>query len=113
ERRRVILERYLTRLSPLTDVHVQPDGRICVLDLARVHGLFAPGRFHYEIVLRDASGAAVQLPSEVRPDGTVCFTPRSLAIDSAADTTPDGHLARRVTLRIRNGTSAGPLEIHA
>ena len=109
-RRRVILERYLTRLSPLADVRQQPDGRICALDLARVNGLVAPGRFHYEIVERAASGAAVQLPGEVGTDGTVCFAPRSLAAGAA---TPDADPARLVIIRLRNGTGAGPLEIHA
>jgi hypothetical protein len=107
-RRRVILERYLTRLSPLTDVRRLPDGQICAVDLARVHELFGADRFHYEIVERTASGA-VQLPSQVRADGTVCFMPRSLATGTAPDADP----SHRVVFRLRNGTGAGPLEIHA
>jgi hypothetical protein len=110
-RRRVILERYLSRLSPLADVRRQPDGQICAVDLARVHDLFAPDRFHYEIVQR-AAGTTVQLPSVVRTDGTVCFTPRSHAL-GAGEATPDADAARHVVFRLRNGTGAGPLEIHA
>ena len=111
ERQRVILHRYLTRLSPLTDVRQLADGQICARDLARVHGLFSPSNFHYEIVERGASGEpALQLSSVTQPEGTVCFAPRSLrAADGVADNDP----ARLVILRIRNGTGAGPLEIHA
>ncbi|MGH2900107.1 MAG: hypothetical protein ACRDMZ_15640, partial [Solirubrobacteraceae bacterium] len=109
ERQRVILHRYLTRLSPLTDVQPRAGGQVCVRDLARVHALFSPSYFHYEIT-EHASGASVQLPSTIEADGRVCFTPRSLHLASDRS---DGDPARRVLLRIRNGTGAGPLDIHA
>jgi hypothetical protein len=108
DRQRVILERYLTQLSPLTDVRREADGQICAVDLARVHGLFAPGRFHYEVVEQGAR-QGVQLPATPRTDGTICFRPRTLAGDAARADAPE----RRVTFRIRNGTGAGALEIHA
>jgi hypothetical protein len=109
ERQRVILHRYLTRLSPLTDVQQRAGGQVCVRDLARVHGLFSPSYFHYEITQRGSAGAQ-QLPSTVEADSTVCFAPRSTPLASALS---DGDPRRLVVLRIRNGTGAGPLDIHA
>ena len=108
ERQRVILDRYLTRLSPLTDVRRAADGRICAVDLARARGLFGADRFHYRIVEDTATGR-IQLPAVQGPDGALCFTPRPLAGDGLAAAAP----GRRVVFRIHNGTAAGPLEIHA
>lgn len=113
ERQRVILRRYLTRLSPLTDVRQLADGQVCARDLARVHGLFSPGDFHYEITQRSASSdqTPLQLSSVTLSDGTVCFAPRSP--NRIGRHVSDSDPARLVTFRIRNGTGAGPLEIHA
>lgn len=107
-RQRAILERYLTRLSPLADVRREADGRICAVDLARARGVFAPGRFHYQVV-EEIGDRRVQLPASPGPEGAVCFVPRPFARDGlAAD-----DAGRRVTFRIRNVTAARPLEIHA
>jgi hypothetical protein len=113
ERQRVILRRYLARLSPLTDVRQLADGQICARDLARVHGLFSPGYFHYEVTQRTASGeqAPLQLSSVTQPDGTMCFAPRSP--NRLGRHVADSDPARLVIFKIRNGTGAGPLEIHA
>ena len=42
-----ILERYLTRLSPITDIHMEGRDRLCGVDLAEWRGLREPGRFRY------------------------------------------------------------------
>jgi hypothetical protein len=106
-RQHVILARYLTRLSPLADVHVA-GGQLCAVDLARASGALPADQFRYRIVERTA-GARIELAATVAPDGAVCFSPRSLARSDLAD----GAAARRVVFEIRNGTRAGPLEIHA
>jgi len=106
-RRRAILDRYLTRLSPLADVRREPDGRICAVDLARAAGLFAPDRFRYQIV-EQTPHTQVALAAAPGPNGEVCFAPRAFAPDGLAD-----DAAERLTIiRITNGTPAGPLEIH-
>jgi hypothetical protein len=108
DRQRAILDRYLTRRSPVTDVRREADGRICAVDLARVHGLFAEDRFRYDIV-EHSQGARAQLAGELGPDGAICFAPRTFAPQALADDAP----GRLTIFRIRNGTPAGTLEIHA
>jgi len=107
-RRQAILARYLTRLSPLAGVDRAADGRICATDLARRAAVFPADRFRYEII-QEAGDARVALAADVRDDGQVCFAPRALVQGGAAD----ADLARRTVFHVRNGTSAGPLEIHA
>jgi hypothetical protein len=106
ERQHKILYRYLTRLSPLADVHaVGP--QICAIDLARVRGVMPADRFRYDVVELGA-GTRVPLPATAAADGSVCFTPRSIAPQDR----PDGDPSRIVIVEVGNGTGAGPLEIH-
>jgi len=106
-RRQAILARYLTKLSPLADVR-EAGGQICAVDLARASAVAPAAQFRYDVV-QEAGGGRTPLPATIGPDGAVCFTPRALA----AQALPDGDPARRTVFRIRNGTAAGPLEIHA
>lgn len=105
-RQKILLARYLTRLSPLTDVAA--DGpRLCALDLARLRGVLPPERFRYHVVER-ARGAATALPAEPMGDGRVCFTPQTIGASAAVPDDPS-----RITIfEVDNGTGAGPLEIH-
>jgi hypothetical protein len=107
-RRQAILERYLTRLSPLAQVERTADGRICAVDLARAASVFPADRFRYAIV-EQAGATRTPLAAELAPDGAVCFAPRTLAPGGARDDDP----VRRTVFHIHNGTAAGPLEIHA
>ena len=106
ERQHVIVARYLTRLSPLADVHAVGD-QLCAIDLARSSGALAADRFHYRIVERSA-GQRIELPATVGADGLVCMQPVSLARADLADNARE----RRVVFEVTNG-AAGPLEIHA
>ncbi len=106
ERQKRILERYLTRLSPIASVHLETDGRICGVDLARLHGVRPADRFHYDAV-EEGGGREIALAVTAGPDGAVCVTPQPVAADGLADDAP----GRRVLIRVRNGV-AGPLEIH-
>jgi hypothetical protein len=42
-----ILERYLTRLSPIADVHIEAGDQLCALDLAEMRHLRDPASFWY------------------------------------------------------------------
>jgi hypothetical protein len=98
DRRRAIVERYLTGLSPLVDAHAVGD-QICALDLARTSGIWAPAKFRYRAV-QHAGGKQLELPVTAAPDGTVCFRPQGVGEKEP------------VTFEVRNG-AAGRLEIHA
>jgi len=106
-RQQRILARYLTRLSPIADVRVEGDGRVCAVDLARLRAVVAADRFRYQ-VLQTGGGRRTSLAPQVGPDGVVCFVPQP--VDAAG--LADDDEARIVTFRIDNGTGAGALEIH-
>ena len=107
-RRQAILARYLMKLSPVTDVRRAPDGRICAVDLARANAVVPAERFRYEVI-ESSRGGRAQLEVTTGPDGALCFTPRALAPAGLADGDP----AQLTQFVIRNGASAGPLEVHA
>jgi len=106
-RRQAILARYLTRLSPLADVR-EIEGRICAVDLARATAVLPAAQFRYDVVQQTA-GVRTTLTATTGADGVVCFAPHALA----AEALPDADPARRTVFEVRNGTAAGPLEIHA
>jgi hypothetical protein len=105
-RQKLLLARYLTRLSPVADVHV--DGAaICALDLARLRAVVPAARFRYTVIER-GRGGAIALPVTATPDARVCFAPRTLAPDGLPDDDP----ARLTIFTLDDGIGAGPLEIH-
>jgi hypothetical protein len=107
ERQHAIVARYLTRLSPLADVRASGD-ELCATDLARASGALPDSAFHYRVV-EHAGGGEAELAVTAGADGAVCFRPRSIAHPGLADAAPE----RRVVFEVRNGTTAGPLAIHA
>lgn len=106
-RQQRILGRYFRRLSPIADVHVEADGRVCATDLARLRDVYPATRFRYRVVETHA-GRHLPLSPEVRPHGVVCFVPVPVAAEGLADDAA----GRIVTFQLDNGTGAGPLEIH-
>lgn len=98
ERQRRIFARYLTVLSPLTDVTVHADGRVCALDLARQRGVYPEARFHYRAE-QATPGGRTALAVEPGPDGVLC-------------TGPIARTDHAIRIRIWNGTSAGPLDVY-
>jgi hypothetical protein len=99
-RQRAILYRYLGKLSPLGDVHNDAD-RICATDFARLRELEPESSFRYTIVQHEGRDHT-PIAAELSPDGVVCWKPHSGA----------GH-DTRTTFDVRDGTSAGPLLVHA
>ena len=107
ERQHAILARYLMRLSPLADVHAVGD-QLCATDLARFASVLPAERFNYQVI-EHAGGQRITLAPVLGPAGSVCFKPQSLAPAGLRDDAAE----RRTRFEIKNGTSAGPLEIHA
>jgi hypothetical protein len=102
-----ILERYLTRLSPLTNVHVAGTDALCAEDLAETRRLRPSTEFRYDARL---STSAVQPLAVARQaDGTICVTlPRVAAEGGARDDAPE----RYVRIRLTDGVAQGPLVAH-
>jgi hypothetical protein len=100
-----ILARYLTRLSPLADVHVERLNQLCALDLARWRGVRARLFFRYAARLADGS----QLPVELRDDGGVCL---SLSERTFAAGLRDDAPERYVVVTVTDGVAPGPLLAH-
>ncbi len=97
-----ILERYLTRLSPLADVRVEQKDRLCGEDLADMRHLREPSAFQYTARLQDGQALAVERAA----DGGICVTMPHVAPDGgAADDAP----SRYVRMTIQDGVATGPL----
>jgi hypothetical protein len=101
-----ILERYLTRLSPVTDVHVEGTETLCGVDLAELRGLRAPSAFGYAARIL---GRREWLPVERRAGGGVCVTLPHVAPDGSS---PDDAPSRYVRVRVQDGVARGPLVAH-
>jgi hypothetical protein len=106
-RQRIILSRYLTRLSPIADVRVDADGAISATDLAVASAIPEATRASFRVVQRGAQPR--QLAVEVdRQSGHVRFVPVSVADQRLAEDDP-----RRLTVFEVSDGIAAPLEIHA
>jgi hypothetical protein len=98
-----ILERYLMRLSPLSDVHLDGD-QLCVHDLAQARRLRPESAFHFGARL--ATGT--ELSTTARPEGGACVTLPHLAGQSVA---ADDDASRYVRVTMVDGVAAGPLVV--
>jgi hypothetical protein len=99
-----ILERYLLRLSPLTDVRVSGDD-LCTTDLAEWRGLRPAYEFQY--TARRVGGAWSQVRRE--PQGRVCV---ALVHQPVPADVPDNALLRYTRIVIRDGVARGALVAH-
>ena len=93
-----ILERYLTRLSPLADVHVDGD-RLCAEDLAETRQIRPSSEFRYEARLSSRDGEE-SLAVTRQANGRICV---SLPHDDAE---------RYVRVTIADGIARKPLVAH-
>jgi hypothetical protein len=99
-----ILERYLTRLSPLADVRMEGKDRLCGEDLADMRHLREPSAFRYTARL----GNGQVLPVERAADGGICVTiPHVAPADGAADDAP----SRYVRMTVEDGVASGQLVV--
>lgn len=97
-----ILERYLTRLSPIGELRVDGKDHLCGVDSAASRGLREAGRFHYRV--RWSHGGT--LLTEMRGGGALCIRLPHIAGDGGpADDSED----RYVRLSIENGVAQAPL----
>jgi len=100
-----ILVRYLTRLSPITDVRVEGTDVLCGVDLAEWRGLRHAGAFRYSARLLGGGWLAV----ERRAGSQICVALPHVAPDGTmADDAP----ARYVRVRVDDGVARGPLVAH-
>ncbi|MEO8875826.1 MAG: hypothetical protein ABI461_09585, partial [Polyangiaceae bacterium] len=110
-RRDTILRRYLTRLSPIANVHMQDD-RLCGVDLARLT--------HASPDEGGSFGAVLYSGEKLRPTwtldpqwaigGNVCVDLRHTSLDLEAGEAIDQ--SRYVVVDISNGYARGPLRVH-
>jgi hypothetical protein len=100
-----ILERYLTRLSPIADVHVAGGDRLCGVDLAEKRALRDPSRFTYAARRKGGGWLPVDRPEP----GAVCVQLPHAAPDGGA---PDDAPERYVRVAITDGVARGPLVAH-
>jgi hypothetical protein len=99
-----ILERYLTRLSPIGEVRVEGGDRLCGVDLAEARALREPARFQYR-----ARTKTSWLPVTREAGGEVCVSLRHLAVaDGVADDAPE----RYTRVVVEDGVASGELVAH-
>jgi hypothetical protein len=100
-----ILARYLTHLSPVTDVHVVDNTQVCGLDLARWRHIGRDDAYRYTAKLKDGRS----FPVLTRTDDTLCITlPQRAFPAELRDDAPE----RYQVLSIANGVARGPLLVH-
>jgi hypothetical protein len=103
-----ILERYLTRLSPLAGVHVAGADGLCAEDLAETRHLRPSTEFHYDAQLANRA-AEEPLAVARQADGTICVSLPHVAADAGVrDDAPD----RYVRIRVTDGVAQAPLVAH-
>jgi hypothetical protein len=101
-----VLDRYLTRVSSVTEVHVEGTDRICGVDLAELRGVRGPEVFQYHA--RRVDGPWLT-GVDRHPGAIVCVTVPHVAPDGGL---PDASPERYVKIRIQDGVAPGPLVAH-
>jgi hypothetical protein len=100
-----LLDRYLTRLSPITDVHVDGGGRLCAVDLAERRGVRDATAFKY--VAHLANGAPLAVTR--LPGAELCVTLPHVAADGGSN---DDAVERYLRVTLADGVARGPLVAH-
>jgi hypothetical protein len=107
-RRDTILKRYLTRLSPLTDVRV--DGtELCATDLARTTHVSTGAPAFQAHYARWDDGDRVPLSATAKGGSVVCV---SLPHPAGNTTAPDGDESRYFIVGLRTSSAPYPLHVH-
>jgi hypothetical protein len=97
-----ILDRYLTRLSPIADVHIEGSGRLCGVDLAARRRVAGSERVHYGARWTAGGSLAVPTDDAVR----ICVALPHVAPDGGL---PDDAIDRYVRVTIDDGIAEGAL----
>ncbi len=100
-----ILERYLTRLSPIASVRVEGGAELCGVDLAERRRLRPAEAFRYAARVEGGGW----LPVSRRPSGEVCATIPRVAGDGGS---PDDASDRYVRVVLQDGVASGVLVAH-
>ncbi len=108
QRLQKILERYLLRLSALSDPRVEGD-TLCMLDLSRRRSLRPAARFRYTAYAENTDGSH-QVAVDVRGAGESCLSlPHSSGGDPGVTA---AHPSRYLVLTLANGVSTFPVRVH-
>lgn len=110
-RQKILLARYFSKVSPLTDLTVRDD-ELCAVDLARATGTYPEGSFHYAASVTRAGRPRNEdeRPTVTTgPQGRTCVALASRTLDSGL---ADDDRSRYVVVRIANGSAPGPLVVH-
>jgi hypothetical protein len=100
-----ILGRYLTRLSPLTNVRVDTGDRLCAEDLAETRRLRPPAEFRYQARLLTSAGVQ-ELAVARQPEGKICVTLRHAAAQGGSR---NDAAQRYVRVALKDGVAQGAL----
>lgn len=103
QRLRKILDRYLTRLSPISDLRIDGTDKLCATDLARRRAVRPEAEFRYEATLKSDRGTSA-VKVDVGADGDLCMTLPHVSPTSGAPA--------YVTVTVRSSAAKGPLEAH-
>jgi hypothetical protein len=107
ERRlRLILARYLGRLSPIADVKTAGKSSVCATDLARRRQVWENARFRYSAEWQSGEHR-VAVPVEVRGEGEIC-----IVAPGAGEKEQPRERAPYAVVTIANGVSKYPLRVH-
>ncbi len=106
----LLLQRYLSKLSPITDLVVKDD-QLCGVDLARAPGVFPNVAFAYsaDVSRGDDLDPRTGLVTRASIDGKVCVTLTHAAPDGGAN---DDDASRYMIVHMANGHAKGLLRAH-
>lgn len=102
QRLRKITDRYLTRLSPISDARIDGTNKLCAVDLLRRRGVRDDAEFRYGASMKSDRGTS-GLVVEPSAEGSLCTTLPHVASEGAPV---------YVVVTIANGVAKGSLEAH-
>ncbi|MEO6418379.1 MAG: hypothetical protein ABIP39_03185 [Polyangiaceae bacterium] len=109
-RQRRILERYFSKLSPMTDFKVEGT-TLCGVDLARKTKTFPDAKFAYagKLYAGEELAPRYHLLPAVADEGQVCFSLNHVAPDGGDK---DNAASRYLFVDVTNGQAEAPVRIH-
>jgi hypothetical protein len=110
-RRKKILERYFSKLSPIADLEVRAGSTLCGTDLSRSTHTFEDASFRYDAAVYAGTdlSAMTTPPVKTSTAGEVCIALPHFANDAAVR---DDDPARYAIVDLTNGKAPGPLRAH-